>query len=70
MSHVAYENQRKQHHFTSHYPCLLIPSSERMVAESTLDKVVIAYGRSGQTISNATNPLNLQDIPTKKNPCR
>jgi hypothetical protein len=49
---------------------LLIPSSERMVAESTLDKVVIAYGRSGQTISNATNPLNLQDIPTKKNPCR
>jgi len=41
-----------------------------MVAESTLDKVVIAYGRSGQTISNATNPLNLQDIPTKKNPCR
>lgn len=45
---------------------LLIPSSERMIAKIIFDKVMIAYGQSSQTIFNATNPLNLQDIPAKK----
>ena len=45
---------------------LLVPCSARMVANTILDKAVIAYGQVNKMNSNLTNPIASQNIPLKK----
>ena len=45
---------------------LLIPSSAMVIANTILDKAMIAYGQANQMNSNLTNPISSQNILTKK----